>query len=345
MTTAVGLSRVSGRVGRFAVGFPGGLVMATFLPQAAGGRTGSRRRLTRGLRGAAVAVALWLLVSWAAAYRLTRRPHPMRAEPAPAAAWGAFESHRIKTRDGHELGAWLVRGKPGGASVLLLHGNGGSRWNCLGRAETLAAEGCTVLLVSLRAHGDSTGDYNDIGFGARHDVVAAVGFLERLRPGKPILIHGTSLGAAAATFASGELARRVHGYILESPYRDLKTAVWNRVEDALPPVLDRVAYGGLLVVAPLVFADLGKIAPVEAVAGIPDGVPVLILAGGRDRKARPEEARALFERMKSHATLSVFADADHLRFPTADPERYRREVAGFVRRVERGHGVGLTLTR
>ena len=33
------------------------------------------------------------------------------------------------------------------------------------------------------------------------------------------------MGAAAAVFASGELARRVHGYVLECPYQDLKTAV------------------------------------------------------------------------------------------------------------------------
>ena len=163
----------------------------------------------------------------------------------------------------------------------------------------LAAEGCTVLLVSLRAHGDSSGEYNDIGYGARHDVIAAVDFLERRRPGKPIVIHGTSMGAAAAVFASGELARRVHGYVLECPYRDLKTAVWNRVEDALPPVLDRVAYQGPARRRPLVFPDLGKISPVAAVGGIPADVPVLILAGGQDRRARPEEARAIHDRVRS----------------------------------------------
>ena len=59
-------------------------------------------------------------------------------------------------------------------------------------------------------------------------MIAAVEFLERHRPGKPIVVLGASLGAAAAVFASGELAHRVQGYILESPYKDLKTAVRNR---------------------------------------------------------------------------------------------------------------------
>ncbi len=85
----------------------------------------------------------------------------------------------------------------------------------------------------MRAHGDSSGEFNDIGYSARLDVVAAVEFLERRRPARPILIHGTSLGAAAATFAAEELGHRVHGYVLECPYRDLRTAVWNRAEKAL----------------------------------------------------------------------------------------------------------------
>ena len=199
-----------------------------------------------------------------------------------------------------------------------------------------------MLLVSLRAHGDSTGEFNDIGYSARHDIVAAVDFLERRRPGKPVIIHGTSMGAAAAVFASGELGRRVHGYLLECPYRDLKTAVWNRVEDALPPLVDRVAYQGLLLASPLVLPELGRISPLAAVGGIPPDVPVLIMAGGQDRRARPDEARAIHDRVRSHARLSVFEGADHHNLATTEPERYRREVIGFVREVgsrivARGH--------
>src|SRR6185312_9473508 len=100
-----------------------------------------------------------------------------------------------------------------------------------------------------------------------------------------------------------------HGYVLECPFRDLKTAVRNRTAEVLPPVLEWVAYEGLLAVAPLVIPHLEKVAPVEAVAGIPEGVPVLILAGGDDSKARPWEARAIFERVRSHATLVVIDGA------------------------------------
>ena len=87
------------------------------------------RRLIRGMRITIIVLALWLIVSWAVAYRLTRRPHPWFAEPVPSVAWGEVEAHRLRSRDGHELGAWLVRGKDEAPSVLLLHGNGGAGGN------------------------------------------------------------------------------------------------------------------------------------------------------------------------------------------------------------------------
>jgi uncharacterized protein len=293
----------------------------------------SGRRLRVGLLLTSLVVACWLGASLAVAYRLTRCHCPPFEEPVPVISWGRVEPQRLRTRDGQEIGAWFVRGEEKAPSVLLLHGNGGSRMACLSRAELLAAEGCAVLLVSLRAHGDSTGEFNDIGYSARHDVVAAVEFLERHRPGKPIVVLGASLGAAAAVFASGELAHRVLGYILESPYKDLKTAVRNRTQNALPPVFDELAYRGLLLVSRWILPDLNRISPLAAIGGIPGDVPVLILAGSDDRHARLDEAYALCDRVRTHGRLIVFEHGGHMNFPFASPQRYRQEMVGFIQAV------------
>jgi uncharacterized protein len=275
-------------------------------------------------------VVAWLMISLVVAYKMTRRPRASFAEPPPSVAWGALEPHRLKTRDGHEIGAWFARGAAGSPSVLIMHGNGGSRRNSLSRAEIFAREGYSVLLISLRAHGDSTGDVNDIGYSGRHDVLAAVDFLERQRPGASVVVHGSSMGAAAAVFAAKELGARVRGYILESPYQDLKTALRNRLENALPPILNAVAYQGMVAVAPLVVADVDRISPLHAVGGIPRDVPVLILAAANDRKARPIEARSLHDRIKDHCRLILFENTDHVKFLDVHPERFRAVVLDFV---------------
>ena len=281
---------------------------------------------------AVVSVLLWLGTSYGVAYRLTRRPCPRHDEPVPDLTWAKVESFRLATEDGEELGAWFLPGRPDQPLVVLLPGNGCDRSSGLGQAESLVGDGRSVLLLSLRAHGDSTGEVNDFGFSARHDVTAAVAWAESNHPRWPIVVWGRSLGSAAALFAAGGLGRRVSAYVLECPYRDLRTAVRNRVRLRLPPLADDVAYLGLMTAAPLVLADVDRISPLQAAGEVPEGTPVLILAGGKDRRARPEEAEAIRERIGAGAELVVIEDGDHLELEGADPERVRAAIRRLIAR-------------
>src|SRR5262249_40282009 len=139
-------------------------------------------------------------------------------------------------------------------------------------------------------------------------------FLERKRPGRPVIVQGTSLGAAAAIYAAGHLGARVSGYVLECPYRDVRTAVRNRTAAYLPPLLDGVAYAGLAVAGPWFLPELDRMAPVERIVDIPAAVPILLQAGGCDDRARPEEVAEMDQRVASHARLVVFDDAGHERY-------------------------------
>jgi uncharacterized protein len=292
-----------------------------------------RQVLRRLIVTGAILCTGWLLISAAVAYLLTHRLATPFAEPTPSVPWGRLEDHRLATRDGQEIGAWFVDGQADAPSVLVLHGHKGQRGNSLIRAQVLASHGCAVLMITLRANGDSTGSFDDIGFGARHDVVAAVAFLEARRPGRPVIVDGNSMGAAAAIFAARDLAHRVHGYILESPYQDLKIAVWNRIELALPPVLSHVAFTGLKFVGPVFLPHLDEISPFQAIAGIPDDVPVLILAGAADRRARPEEARALHGQVASHSRLVFVPGAAHGDLLHAARDFYTKTILEFCREV------------
>jgi alpha-beta hydrolase superfamily lysophospholipase len=278
----------------------------------------------------------WLHSSLLFVYVMTRRPHVRFAEPAPDVAWATFEEHQLTTSDGHTLGAWFCRRPANGPCVILLHGNRGCRHDVLPAAEFFAKEGCAVLLVSLRAHGDSTGESNDFGYSARRDVIAAVEFLEKKRPGRPIVIKGISMGAAAAIFASAELGERVSGYILESPYRDLHQAVRNRTSMFLPPILDRVAYIGLALAGRVILPDADRIAPIEYVQGIPPSVPALFLSGTKDKRARSWEAQALCDRIADHAHLALFEGAGHGNLFLADPHRYAEVVTPLLHKVGSG---------
>jgi alpha-beta hydrolase superfamily lysophospholipase len=187
-------------------------------------------------------------------------------------------------------------------------------------------------MISFRAHGDSAGEVNDFGYSGRRDVVAAVEWLRERCPGRPVVVWGQSLGAAAAVFAAPELGDRVAGYILECPYRDLRTAVRNRTRAYLPPVAEFVAYAGFSTVAPAVLPDADEISPAGAASRIPPSARVLVLAGAADRRATPEEAAAVAGAVGGRAELVVVEGGDHLRLAAADPVGYRKAIVGFLER-------------
>lgn len=287
---------------------------------------------------ALLACACWLGSGWAFARRLSARVRPPFAE-APPASWRGppFEASRLRTRDGEELGLWFApapREARDAPTLLLLHGNGASRASCLEQAALGAREGCALALLALRAHGESSGARNDFGWSARADVVAAVDWLERRRPGAPVVVWGRSLGAAAALFAAPELGSRVAGYVLECPYPDLATAALRRFELHLPAPLARCARAWLWTGARLALPALAGPSPCEAARELPD-VPVLVLAGSADRRAPPEDARRVAQAAGARARLVVIEGGGHLALRAADPAAHDAALHALL---ERGRG-------
>jgi alpha-beta hydrolase superfamily lysophospholipase len=298
--------------------------------------TATRRKwLRRMIAFVVLGILAWLAVSYAVAYRLTRRAAPLTPEPVPAVDWGTAEPLSLNTSDDQALGAWFFPGRADRAAVILLHGNGANRTATLPQAELLASDGYPALAVTLRAHGDSTGDVNDFGLSARHDVIAAVEWIETHRPGRPVVVWGRSLGSAAALFAAAELGPRVRGYVLECPYRDLRTAVWNRLRTRLPWGFSHAAFAGLRLTAPLVLPDFDRISPREAASDVPRETPVLVLSGTADHRATPDEAREIADRLDPRAELAVIEGGDHLQLEQPDPARYRATVLGFLAKCPR----------
>lgn len=273
----------------------------------------------------------WIATSVAVAWMLTRRAHFKFEEPAPRVEWATIEPVSLTTLDNETIGGWLTRGDPAKICVLVLHGNGDSRGSSLGRMEFLARDGFGVLAISLRAHGDSTGNANDFGWSARQDVLSAVEWLRREMPRRRIAILGNSLGAAAAIFAARDVGDGVCAYVLESPYSDLKSAVWNRTSRYLPWGVSHLAYAGLVLCSgPFLSIDADRISPREHLADIPASVPVLFLAGTKDQHARLAEIKALHASMGSRSRLVTFEGASHSKLFDQGRELFVRSVLEFL---------------
>lgn len=276
----------------------------------------------------------WLGSSYLVARYFVSRYGPPYVEKMPVLEGMTFKEHRLTTRDQQTIGSWYVEGPAGSPIVLLVHGHHGDRSASLSRTQLFHELGCGCMLITMRAHGDSTGDLDDFGYGGRFDVMAAIEFLKKQAPGRPILLVGASAGAAAVCFAAGEQGVEVNGVVMEQPYLDLQTAIKRRTDLFLPSALSYVAYTGLLMMGKVVLPHYDEISPFHAVIRIPIKVPIWILAGGKDTRAYPEEAKAIYERVSHHAVLTVFSEAGHVSLLESDPQKYRSQAKEWVERMK-----------
>jgi pimeloyl-ACP methyl ester carboxylesterase len=75
---------------------------------------------------------------------------------------------------------------------------------------------------------------------------------------------------------------------------------------------------------------IDKITPLDAARGVPSHVPALLIAGGQDQRATPEEQRLIARNIASHPRVVEFPNAGHLMAMASDPIGYRGLILGFI---------------
>lgn len=131
----------------------------------------------------------------------------------------------LRSRDGTRLAAWFIPGaRP--QAILLLHGYSACKDDMLSHAAFLHAAGFSLLLLDLRACGESEGTVVTLGGRERDDVEAAVSYLQTRPDVDPdrLGIFGLSLGGALAILAASD-SPAVRAVVAESAFRSVRSAV------------------------------------------------------------------------------------------------------------------------
>ncbi len=130
-----------------------------------------------------------------------------RFEERARGAGAVVEQIDLAAADGALLRATYARLQaPTGRGALLLHGIGGHRLQLEELAVPLLEAGYDVLLLDLRAHGESGGAQASFGFRERDDCARAGDFLES-RGVERLYLAGASYGGAVALAAAAHDAR------------------------------------------------------------------------------------------------------------------------------------------
>jgi fermentation-respiration switch protein FrsA (DUF1100 family) len=238
-----------------------------------------------------VAIAVLLLFLWVTQRRMMY--FPFDEVPAPAAlGLTNVETVTFDTADGLRLGGWFFSLADNGpqATVLIFNGNAGNRAHRAPLATALRRQGLQVLLLDYRGYGGNPGSPTERGLAA--DARGALRYLtSRADVARSRLIYfGESLGTAVAVDLA--LEHPPAALVLRSPFTSMAD-VGQRHYPWLPVrwlIRDR-------------YAASERIRRIR--------VPLLVIAGDRDRIVPLEFSRRLYEAANQPKKFFTLPDADH----------------------------------
>jgi dipeptidyl aminopeptidase/acylaminoacyl peptidase len=241
-----------------------------------------------------------------------------------------YEEVRFKTSDGLTIAGWYVAGRRPEA-IILVHGINANRLAMLPEALILHEAGYQLLLIDLRGHGHSEGQYITYGYREAYDVQAAVEYLATRPEVEHIGVLGTSLGGAAVARAAA-LEPRLEAVVIESSYSSLPAAVEDAFDDfslfpqwPFAPLLIGLAEWRVGVKIDEVDSarDLATLSP----------RPVLIIHGRLDKLFPPEHAQRMYAAAQEPKELWLLDQSDHGNPALDQPLLFRAKVVSFFERA------------
>lgn len=225
-----------------------------------------------------------------------------------------FDSLRTTSEDGISISFWWMPREKKKGTILLVHGFGMNKSHMLPRAKIYYNLGYNVLLMDLRARGQSGGKLATPGPETGNDVAAIIQYYDsKLKDYGPLVLTGYSHGGRAAVFAAKKSLSMIKAIILESiPYS--LTESFRRTYKTNPPPIPE-----------------GNIdAAFEAIAE----KSILLMIGDTDEAIIPDEAKKIKGFLKNeNSQLVIFENTGHDLSKNKELDLYRQSIQLFLCRV------------
>ena len=239
--------------------------------------------LILGYFGVGVLVVLWMTSP--------RRKSPVAT---PASVGLEYREVDLLSTDGVSLSAWWVPAEGSSLAAVLVPGWGGYKFDehLLQTIPVYHGAGYGVLMLDLRAQGESDGARRTLGYREVRDVRGALAWLQRQGYRlDQVVLHGWSMGGATALRAAPGTG--VAAVVEEAGYADLPLLLRGKLPEF-------VRFGGLLEPAILLVGKLfpdfdpWDVVPKNEAAKLSDeGVPLFIIHSSGDDIVPHEQARIL----------------------------------------------------
>lgn len=277
---------------------------------------------------AAVILLLIYFIHWQVNAFVT--PHRNPNIGLPTLVERPYEDITLTTSDGLKIAGWYIPGtRPQG--VILVHGIHANRAAVLPEAAVLAEAGYHLVLIDLRAHGQSEGTEGTYGYREAFDVQAAIDYLAAKPEITGIGAVGTSYGGAAVARAAA-LDPRLKAVVIESSYSSLLDAVDDAFEQN--SIFPKWPFAPLLVW--LSERQLGlEISQVDSARDLATIQPraVMIIHGTKDRLFPTRHALKMYEAAQEPKELWLIEGLGHANPVPGHEAEYRERVVTFFEKA------------
>jgi uncharacterized protein len=240
----------------------------------------------------------------------------------------AFSTVLLKTRNEIPIEAWY--GKADSASkgtVILFHGLMSHKGRVLDEANAFRGWGYNVMLVDVRAHGNSGGIVTTIGYRESEEVKLAYDYVMQ-RGEKNIFLWGASLGAVEIVKAVSDYQLHPSGIIIEMPFLSLQSHLKGRARVLGFPTQPFGFLTSFWIGIERGFDGLG-FKTTRYAKNV--NCPVLMQYGEKDELVLQYETDAIYKSIAArNKKLVIYDGAEHESLLRKDPVNWRREVTAFL---------------
>lgn len=286
-----------------------------------------------GALGAVLLYRVILALSTRAILRSYRRsPEAVRREfgfAEPEDLGLTAERISVEVEPGITLQGFLFRHQgPARGLVVYHHGIWDACRPRLGLVKVLQPAGFDVLMYDSRGHGSSGGRYCTYGFRESQDLSRVLDYIDqRGWPVSNVAVVGHSMGAATAAYAAAA-DPRIHAVVLESCYRDLRTAIRDYARLLLPFIPEFLIRQAEVRAANKAGFDLDTLSPLAHMSKL--HIPVLIVQGTEDKRIKPAYAQEHFEATPEPRELYWIEGAHHGRVWREGGETYGQKLRDWL---------------
>lgn len=217
--------------------------------------------------------------------------------------------------------------------VILLHGYTGWKEEMYPFAYWYHGEGYHVLVPDLRCQGESEGDFIGMGWTDRLDGMLWIQYILSQDADAEIVLHGQSMGAAAALMMAGEeaLPGNVKAVVSDCAYTDAYTMFGEKIGEwfHLPsfPLVDSACTvlrirGGY---------NLKDASALDAVRK--SKIPILFIHGEEDEMISVEMTKELYEATSCEKELLIVENAGHAQAQDKEPDTYFGTIRVFLEKT------------